>query len=113
MPPCYPCTRELATLKQDGLGTAFDEDSECTRSKFVPVLDTILAASAGAMLAGAMLASTIGTPPANQTPEERQASLREARVLEIGALVAGIVPTASAIWGFHTVRKCRAYEEDP
>jgi len=60
-----------------------------------------------------LLASMISTPPANQTPEERQASLREARVLEIGALVAGIVPTASAIWGFHTVRKCRAYEEDP
>ena len=88
-------------------------DSECTRSKSAPAVDTVLAAMAGAVLAGTLVASTIGTPPPNQTPAERDADRHQAMVIEIGALAAGIVPTISAIWGFRTVRKCREYEEGP
>jgi hypothetical protein len=88
-------------------------DSECTTSKFAPVVDTVLAAMAGGMLVGTLMASTMGTPPPNQTPAERDASRHQAMVIGIGALAVGIVPTISAIWGFHTVRKCREYEEGP
>lgn len=76
-------------------------------------MDTALAASAAGTLLGTLLLSTIGTPPANQTAAERQAGENEARVIVIGALVLGAIPTASAIWGYRTTRKCREYEEGP
>jgi hypothetical protein len=44
---------------------------------------------------------------------ERDTDRHQAMVIEIGALAAGIVATISAIWGFHTVRKCREYGEGP
>jgi len=88
-------------------------DSECTRSNFFPAVDTALAASAAATLLGTLLLSSIGTPAANKTAAERQASENKARVIESGALVLGAIPTASAIWGYRTTRKCREYEEGP
>jgi len=86
-------------------------DSECTRSRLFPIADTVLAAWAGSTLLGTLILSTIGTPPADQTPAEREASQHKALVIEISALAIGAIPTASAIWGFHTTRKCRDYEE--
>jgi hypothetical protein len=82
--------------------------SVCTNRNTLPVLDVVLASAAG----GLFVISGIGTPPSNETPEQRQDREQRGKIAAISALMVGGVTAVSAIWGFHTTHKCRQYIED-
>jgi hypothetical protein len=92
----------------DATAVVARDGSVCTNRNALPVMDVVLASGAG----GLFVISRIGTPPANQTPAQRQDLERRRKIVSISALVVGGIAAASAIWGFHTTRKCRQYIED-
>ena len=84
------------------------DGSVCTNRNTLPVMDVVLASGAG----GLFVISGIGTPPANETPAQRQDREQRGKIVAISGLVVGGITAASAIWGFHTTHKCRKYIED-
>jgi uncharacterized membrane protein YdbT with pleckstrin-like domain len=87
---------------------AFEPLEACTDSLKSPTTDTVLAA--GIPLFGLALAAG----PGQGTGATKEASANQDRtfaVMGISSLVISAVLTTSAIWGFHTVKKCRRYLE--
>jgi len=81
----------------------------CTVHRVFPILDW---ATAGVGLGMAVLAG-IGTPPADQTPSQREARDRRAEMVWTGGLLTAAVATASGIWGTYTINQCRNYVRWP
>jgi hypothetical protein len=84
----------------------------CTEVNVAPKADIVLAAIGGGINFLALGTAT-GTPPANQTAQQQQDSqTRFVTMFWSGLAIAGL-GTVSALWGFHTTRKCREYVESP
>jgi hypothetical protein len=83
------------------------DGSVCSNRNTLPVMDVVLASASG----GLFVLSGIGTPPSNETTQQRQDREQRGKIVAISALVVGGVAAASAVWGFHTTHKCRQYIE--
>jgi hypothetical protein len=100
-----PSDDEPVVLSDDG-GFA------CTETNLVPKADIALAALGGGINFVALGTAT-GTPPADQTAEQRHdAEVRWATMFWSGIAIASVA-TVSALWGFRKTRLCREYIESP
>ena len=97
---------------KEPLGYTSEEGFSCTETKAAPIADVVLA-STGGMASFAILGTLTGTPPQDQTAQQRQDGNTARGYVFFGGLVVAAVGTAAAIWGFHTVRKCREYIDSP
>ncbi len=89
-----------------------EEGFACTEVNTAPRADVVLAAIGGGINFVALGTAT-GTPPPNQTAQQRQDSeTRWAIMFWSGLAIAGVA-TVSALWGFRNTRKCREYVESP
>ena len=89
-----------------------EDGFSCTEVNTAPRADVVLAAIGGGINLVALGTAT-GTPPANQTAQQRQDSeTRWATMFWSGLAIAGVA-TVSALWGFRNTRKCRDYVESP
>src|SRR5450631_3483073 len=95
----------------DGRPTAhergtFEPLDACTDRFNFPTTDTVFAAGIP------LLVLALAAGPGQGTGATKEASDRSERtfaVMGISSLVISAVLTTSAIWGFHTVKKCRRY----
>jgi len=84
----------------------------CTETNVAPRADVVLAAIGGGINFVALGTAT-GTPPADQTAQQRHdAEVRWATTFWSGIAIAAVA-TASALWGFRTTRLCREYIDSP
>ena len=84
----------------------------CTETNLVPKADIALAALGGGINFLALGTAT-GTPPPDQTAEQRHdAEVRWETMFWSGIAIASVA-TVSALWGFRKTRLCREYIESP
>ena len=88
----------------------FEPLDECTESFKSPTTDTVFAAGIP------LFVLALAAGPGQGTGATKESSANQERtfaVMGISALAISAVLTTSAIWGFHTVKKCRRYVEEP